>query len=90
MLEEASSKDQLTGADLIPPSGVSGPPPKMVKLTAIHFGFDDDVFPPNSKPEYVEKQPQNVRSEKIKTGKDAKTAKTTKFALVIRSLKFGS
>ena len=70
MVEEASSKDQLTGDDLIPPSGVSGPPPKMVKLTAIHFGFDDDVFPPNSKPEY--KEPQ-----KIKTGKDTKTAKTT-------------
>ena len=77
MVEEASWKDQLTGADLIPPSGVSGPPPKMVKLTAIHFGFDDDVFPPNSKPEYKEKEPQNVWSEKIKTGTDTKTAKTT-------------
>ena len=77
MLEKASSKDQLTGDDLIPPSGVSGPPPKMVKLTAIHFGFDDDVFPPNSKPEYKEKEPPNVLPEKMKTVKDTKTAKTT-------------
>ena len=27
-----------------------GPPLKMIKLTAHHLGFDDDVFPPESKP----------------------------------------
>ena len=30
-----------------------GPPLKMIKLTAHHLGFDDDVFPPESKPKNV-------------------------------------
>ena len=30
-----------------------GPPLKMIKLTAHHLGFDDDIFPPESKPKNV-------------------------------------
>jgi len=35
-----------------------GPPPKMIKLTAVHYGFDEDVFPGGIAPQNTKLEPK--------------------------------
>merc|ERR1712010_210785 len=50
-----------------------GPPPVMVKLTAVHYGFDNDIFPKDFKPKTIA-----IDAEKPSTAeKEANVEKTS-------------
>merc|ERR1712129_592840 len=41
-----------------------GPPPKMIKLTAVHYGFDEDVFPGGIAPQNTKSEPKTSETKR--------------------------